>query len=173
MSINNIQGYYSLKFSCHLQAQLCFEEGIKENVYPDPKHSKILTIGVGHNLIAKPKWANGKPIAHSLSTGEIFKLLEEDLIDTVKNMNAKWPHFQNFSNSSLEEYPRRDALIAMCFQLGIGTFMEFGKMRHAVEQGDWQEVYKQAIDSDWARSDSPGRALRVAEQLLSGIYYEV
>ena len=161
--------YYSSQFSIPLQDQLVFEEGKVNHAYPDPKHPGILTIGIGHNLIARPKWANGTPIAHTLTDMECFKLLAEDLTDTQIQLLDHWIGVKSMSSGA-----RRNACIAMCFQLGIGAFMKFVNMRRAVEYCNWEEAYASAIDSDWARDPlTHARAMRVAGQLRTGTYYDI
>lgn len=65
--------------------------------------------------------------------------------------------------------PRRDALIAMIYQLGPGGAMAFRRMRAAIAHNDWEEAARQALDSRWA-AQTPARAREIAGILRSGAY---
>jgi lysozyme len=60
----------------------------------------------------------------------------------------------------------------MAFQLGINGFLQFRMMRQALSRCDWLAARNEALDSLWARQ-TPNRARRVAEQILTGEYYEI
>jgi len=45
-------------------------------------------------------------------------------------------------------------------------------MLNALERSDWVAAKAHALDSSWAKQ-TPERAERVAEQLLTGTYYKV
>lgn len=56
----------------------------------------------------------------------------------------------------------QDILISMSYQMGVGGLLKFKKMIEALSVGDFDVAYKEALDSKWARSDSPKRAVRHA-----------
>lgn len=144
--------------------QLKYEEGLRLNAYICP--AGYLTIGYGHNLEAMPRF-NGTPIAHTIDKALAKELLIFDLQRTSKTLIAAWPPILELDQA------RRDACYNMAFQLGPFGFMRFKRMREALRQKDWAKAKAEALDSKWAREDSPARAERVAEQLLTGDYYEV
>lgn len=53
-------------------------------------------------------------------------------------------------------------LMNMCYQLGASGTANFKKMIAAIVKGDWFGAYEEALDSKWAREDSPKRAQEVA-----------
>jgi lysozyme len=84
----------------------------------------------------------------------------------IKDLNQAWPGL------SLLQCARHDACINMAFQLGINGFLQFRMMRQALNRCNWLEARNEALDSLWARQ-TPNRARRVAEQILTGEYYEI
>lgn len=64
--------------------------------------------------------------------------------------------------------PRQRAIVNMRHQLGLVGLLEFKHMIAALLAQDWPEARRAALDSDWAREQSPARAERIAEILLTG-----
>lgn len=157
---------YSTRFSQELQDQLEFEEGKKNHIYLDSL--KIPTIGIGHNLNACPNWPDSNlPIAYDLTDAEIYKLLELDLTRVEDELNRRWPDFKSFG-----QCPRKDAILAMAFQLGVSGFMQFVKMREALHYRNWEEAARCGENSKWF-SQCKNRAERVLSQIRDGRYYQI
>ena len=64
---------------------------------------------------------------------------------------------------------RQRALVNMCFQMGTQGLTKFRKMIDAIMRDDWATARVEALNSKWARSDSPTRAQRVAHMLERGV----
>jgi len=62
---------------------------------------------------------------------------------------------------------QQDVLIEMAYQLGITGLFKFKKMWVAISRHDYQEAAREMLDSQWARSDSPGRAKELADRFLN------
>jgi len=146
-----------------LKKQLEFEEGFRSKVYLCPAGKR--TIGFGHNLDAQP-WFRGSDIPDEISLEFARELLNYDLLRARRGLFREW------ALAMLLSQPRMDACINMVFQLGIAGFMEFRKLRKALAAGDWQKAHDEALNSAWAKQ-TPGRAKRVAWQLLHDQYYEI
>jgi len=146
-----------------LKQQLEFEEGRKLKAYTCSMGHK--TIGIGHNLDVKPAF-NGQRIPDIISDQVCDLIFDRDLNDTITQLNFVW-----LANTKLDP-ARRDAVINMCFQLGINGVMKFKLMLNALERSDWVAAKAHALNSSWAKQ-TPERAERVAEQLLTGTYYKV
>ena len=56
----------------------------------------------------------------------------------------------------------RLALANMSYQMGASGVMRFRLMVKAIKAGDWKTAANEALDSKWARKDTPERAGRVA-----------
>lgn len=147
----------------NLKQQLEFEEGRRLKAYTCTAGHK--TIGIGHNLDVKPAF-NGRRIPDIISDQICDLIFDRDLNDTITQLNFVW-----LANTKLDP-ARRDAVINMCFQLGINGVMKFKLMLNALERSDWVAAKAHALDSSWAKQ-TPERAERVAEQLLTGTYYKV
>lgn len=64
---------------------------------------------------------------------------------------------------------RQDALVNMAFQLGVGGLLKFKNMMMALNEANYWEASRQALDSRWARQ-TPNRAKEVALMLETGEY---
>lgn len=56
----------------------------------------------------------------------------------------------------------QDILVSMCYQLGLSGLLGFKNMIKALSVNDIGTAATEALDSKWARSDSPNRAQRHA-----------
>lgn len=56
----------------------------------------------------------------------------------------------------------QDILVSMCYQLGLNGLLGFKNMIKALSVNDMETAATEALDSKWARSDSPNRAQRHA-----------
>lgn len=134
------------------------EEDFSPTVYQD-------SLGywtIGYGLCVDPRKRSGLTEGEarwilSKRLGEIAWRLEERLGGVWGRMNL----------------PRRAALVNMAYQLGVEGLFGFTKMIDAVRIEDWYAVHREALDSKWAREDTPERARRVAETLLTGKYPEL
>jgi lysozyme len=161
--------YFSSSFSNQLQEQLCFEEDIKPDIYVDTNGKD--TVAVGRNLSDNPYMPASKELIKDfvpLSGISIFQILHVDLSTTTSNIEKFAPWFKG-----MKEGARKDALRAMVFQLGIGTWLQFVKFRQCCELGNWELAAKEGLNSKWAKEDSPARAARVMGQLATGVYYDI
>jgi lysozyme len=144
-----------------LRSQIEFEEGKRLKAYVCTAGHK--TIGIGHNLDAKPTF-NGHKIPGVITDELCRDLFESDINEVINNLDRVWPFYKQLDDA------RRDAILNMAFQLGYAGLMKFKKCLLALESGNWEEAKKQALDSSWAKQ-TPKRANRVAEQLRTGVYY--
>lgn len=146
-----------------LKEQIEFEEGRKLHVYTCTAGHR--TIGIGHNLDVKPAF-NGQRIPDVISDQMCDLLFDRDLADMTTQLNFTW-----LPNTKLDQ-TRRDAVLNMCFQLGVNGVMRFKFMLNALERADWVAAKAHALDSNWAKQ-TPERANRVANQILTGEYYSL
>jgi lysozyme len=131
------------------------EEDEVLHAYQD--HLGFWTIGIGH-LIDKRK---GGRIPVSISR-ELFAL---DIREKTRELTDALPW-----TSTLDE-ARFAALLSMVFQMGIGSVLGFPKMLLHMKRGEWQAAHDAALDSDWARIQTPARAQRTAKQILTGVWH--
>lgn len=113
-----------------------------------------LTIGVGRNLDGK-----------GINRNEAIFLLDSDIEECFDDLRSSlFPgQYERWS----EELQR--ALLNMRFQLGYCGFRSFQKMIEALRSGDTSWAAIEALDSKWARKDTPERAARVVKMMRSSI----
>lgn len=135
-----------------LLAQLRADEGEVLTAYQD--HLGFWTIGVGR-LIDKRKGGG-------ISPDESAYLLNNDVQRRDQALRGLYPWF------AMMNEPRQAALLNMSFQLGLGGLAGFPKMLASLRDEKWAEAESHALDSAWAKSQTPARAKRVARQLRTG-----
>lgn len=135
-----------------IEEQLFRDEGEKLHAYQD--HLGYWTIGVGH-LIDKRK---GGGISQKVSR----LLLKEDIAVKIEELYARLPWIVSLDTA------RFGALVNMAFQLGVGGLVGFPNMLAALKARNYKAAAAHALDSKWAREDTPARAQRIAKQILTG-----
>lgn len=93
---------------------------------------------------------------------EMDFILDNRLRIYGEELLADYPWF-----SKLNE-PRQAALLNMRHQLGRAGLAGFRKMLDALRDERWYVAQTEALDSKWAKQDTPKRAIRVAAQLATG-----
>lgn len=113
-----------------LERWLKHHEGLKLHPYKCPADK--WTIGYGRNLED-----NG------ITEEEALFLLRND-IERCKKELAPFPWYVN------QPKQVQDALINMCFNLGLSRLLGFRKMIMALTVKNYTEAAKEALDSKWA-----------------------
>lgn len=131
-----------------LEDQLIRDEGERLKMYRCS--AGYLTIGVGHNLEAKP-----------ISRRASRVILADDIADAIVDLRAR------LAWASRLDAARREALVNMTFNLGIGGLFGFKNALAAMERGDYAEAVRHFKDSKWA-TQVGARADRVCNQILTG-----
>lgn len=142
------------------------DEAYKITPYKDTKG--LWTFGIGRCLET-----------HPLTAAEWKYLLDNGFINvSIGKVGAQWMATCELATveHSLRSFPwfsqigdvRQNAFIEMAYQMGLEHFNGFHQMIGAAGVGDWAEVQTQALDSKWAREDSPARARYLANMLLTG-----
>ena len=133
-----------------LTRQLMKHEGYRQHPYRCPADK--LTIGIGRNLEDK-----------GISRQEAVMLLRNDIREAGADLNALF-------NGQFQHWPEsvQHALIDMRFQLGPWGFRSFKKMSRALTARDFSLAAHEALDSKYAKQDTPGRAEEIAGMIRSG-----
>ena len=124
------------------------EEGRTKFPYTDTQGK--LTIGVGWNLTD-----NGLP---------------DSIIDQLKGIalaNAE-AAAEGVAGYFAADPVRQSVVIAMCFQMGLGSVLRFHNFCQHFAAGQYELAADDMLDSDWARHDSPARAHRESDIMRSG-----
>jgi lysozyme len=123
------------------------------------------TIGWGHNFDANPlPPAMGAYLRRngSITVEMAEQLLEDDIATAITGVKSLLPDFDSYSEN------RQNALVSMCFQMGIGTLSKFTTTLRMIRDGDWVSAAGNLLLSKWAKKDTPKRALEVIELLRRG-----
>jgi len=113
------------------------------------------TIGIGRNVDPE----NGL----GLSDDEVDYLLSNDIKRVTKELDTAFPWF-----SALNE-ARRDALIDICFNIGLPRLKGFSNALAAMAEGKYTIASLEFLDSLWAKQVGQ-RAKTVAGMISTGKY---
>ena len=143
------------------EIDLIAEEGLRLLVYKCTAGHP--TIGVGHKLTPQELKENLREVSLEWAG----RTLHADIALALGGCNMIFGR-ERFDRMA---EPRQRTLMKMVFQLGTGGLSKFRKMVAAIMRDDWVAASREALDSKWARSDSPARAKRAAEVLRTGMNY--
>ena len=141
-----------------LASMLRRHEGERQFAYqcPDGK----LTIGVGRNIDERG--------GIGLDRYEIEQLLLRDIARCEQELDGAFGWYRR----NLRRQPaRRDALIDLCFNIGLTRLQGFVRMLDAMETGDYEGAAAELLDSRYARQVG-GRARELAAMIRTGEYQQ-
>lgn len=133
--------------------QLRRHEGVRSHAYVCS--AGYLTVGVGRNIDS-----NG---GLGLSEQEIDFLLLNDISRCDNELAANFKWYADL------DYIRKEALINICFNLGITRLKGFKKALSAMEKGSYRLAALEFLDSKWAEQVGR-RAVELAAQIETGEY---
>ena len=126
-------------------------EGVQYYVYKD--HLGYETIGVGRCL----KEGVGLGLTHD----EVDYLLMNDINRCLEELDAAFPWFKDLTEI------RREAMINLCFNLGLTRLRKFEKALAAMSIHNYEEAANEFLDSRWAKQVG-NRAKEVTEMIRTG-----
>ena len=126
-------------------------EGIRNKPYEDTVGK--LSIGVGRNLDD-----NG------LSDDEIFYMLKNDISRCERELGNAFPWYNKLDGV------RQDAMINLCFNLGITRLRGFKRALQAMVLQDYETAADEFLDSKWA-AQVKQRAFEVTYMIRNGEYF--
>ena len=138
-----------------LVEQLKIHEGVRTHAYLCSE-SKI-TCGVGRNLDSDGDIG--------LSEDEIDFLLNNDIKRCRQELEFHFDWFKELDDV------RQDAMINLCFNIGITSLKKFSKALAAMNVHDYETAATEFLDSRWA-SQVGTRALDVTDMIRTGEYSE-
>ncbi len=132
--------------------QLRKHEGVETHVYKCS--AGFETIGVGRN-IAKS--------GLGLSGDEIDYLLQNDINRCVRELAYALDWFGTLDGV------RQDAMVNLCFNLGLSRLMQFKLALDAMERGEYRRAAAEFLDSRWAKQVG-NRAIEVTYMIRTVKY---
>ena len=131
-------------------------EGVETHAYKCTANK--ITIGVGRNI--DPQGGIG------LSDDEIDYLLANDIARVSDELYTAFWWFDELDQN------RQEAIINLCFNLGLPRLKKFKKALYAMSDDDYDTAANEFMDSRWA--DQVGqRAYEVTEMIRTGEYPNV
>lgn len=140
-----------------LIAELRRDEGVRYSPYNDTKG--IPTVGVGHNLNAKPLPSGWK---YPLNDTQVNSLLDDDLEDVFHDLDRNLPWWTDLNDV------RQRVIANMAFNLGITKLLGFRNTLVAMRQGKYDAAADGMLASAWA-AQVKGRAQRLADMMRKGV----
>ena len=126
-------------------------EGLRRLAYEDSVG--ILTIGVGRNIEEV-----------GLSDDEIYYLLKNDIRRCETELDNSFRWYKDL------DQVRQEAMINLCFNLGITKLRKFKLALRAMEAKDYEDAADEFLDSLWATQVGQ-RAVEVTYMIRFGEYY--
>ena len=77
-------------------------------------------------------------------------------------LRRRWTPYQTLPSAV------RGVILEMAYEMGVSGVLGFGDMLAALSAGDYDKGADEALDSKWARQDSPRRARELAEIIRGG-----
>jgi len=140
-----------------LLAQIERWEGFRSRPYPDDRWADITRKSVGFGTLA-------------LSEDEVITREEARWRAVCHLAQCERDLTSAFSPTEIHLIGpvRRACCIAMIYQMGLGGFRRFARMIGALKRGEWALASAEALNSTWARRQSPKRAEEIAAMLATG-----
>lgn len=125
-------------------------EGLRTRMYKCSAGAN--TIGIGHNLDSRPITERAARV-----------ILEDDIAVAVEDLQRE------FGEEVFNNMPGKvqEALINMCFNLGITRLMQFKNTIELIKNSQWADAALECLDSRWANQVG-GRAKEVSDMIASG-----
>jgi len=123
------------------------EEGFRARAYSCS--AGHLTVGYGRNIDES---------GLGVTEEEASYLLKNDVVRTIKELQLKFIWFDELGKN------QREALVELCFQLGLTRLSKFVKMLEALKQKNYDAAAAELLDSKYA-TQVPSRANRVANKI--------
>lgn len=141
-----------------LKAELTLEEGDRLTAYRDSVG--ILTVGIGHNCIARPVDGVSAP-GDRITPEKEQELFLADVDDAIRQLDEHLPWWAQLDDV------RQNVLLDMCFNMGIKTLLTFHNTLASVEGGEYEAAAKGMLASKWAKQVGK-RADRLAAMMTTG-----
>jgi lysozyme len=137
-----------------LEDQLRRDEGYQSSAYQDGLG--YWTIGIG--ICVDRRKGCG------LYEEEIDFIFQNRVKQNTCALSAEFPW-----TDALDDV-RRGALLNMVFELGLHGLSGFPKFLAALQVRDFAGAAAAMLDSVWAKTQSPDRAKRLAQQIITGVW---
>ena len=132
------------------------DEEVRYSPYADTRG--IQTVGVGHNLQAKPLPKESYP----MTDARVNQVLASDLSDVFHGLDLHLAWWRTLSEV------RQRVIANMCFNLGIAGLLEFKNTLNFIKTTDYKAASFGMLQSAWAKQVH-GRAERLAQAMKTDV----
>lgn len=139
-----------------LNFELRRDEGVRYSPYKDTMG--IDTVGVGHNLKAKPL---PEGTTYPLTDAQVDAILADDLLEVFHGLDKHVPWWGTLTQA------RQRVLINMCFQLGINGLLTFKNTLDAIKKGHYELAAANMLASKW-NQQTGSRVKRLTKMMIEG-----
>ena len=139
-----------------LREELTIDEGLKGEIYLCSEGHP--TFGIGH-LIVRGDPEFGKDLGTPINFARIKEVFEQDIATCIADCTLNFKSWNDYP----EEAQR--CFANMCFKLGRPRLSHFKKYIAYAEEGLWDSVATEILDSRWAKQ-TPNRAKRISERFM-------
>lgn len=143
-------------------------EGYRAGPYKDTE--LLWTFATGRCLETNPltgrEWKallDANELAVSISHAGATRLLKTGVADALIACAFTFRWWADLDEG------RRDVIAELAYQLGLTRLMRFRLLLAAMERRDYDSAATELLDSKYAREQVPARALRLANQLRTGV----
>lgn len=136
-----------------LTGRLIAHEGMKKFAYQDSKG--YWSVGIGRCIDSK--------IGRGLSIDEQMYLLNNDIKLCGQQLSTHKFY-------TIQDIVRQEALIELCFNMGIDKLLKFAKMLAAFSAKDYKRAAAELVDSLWAIQVQPERVKDLVYRIEHGSY---
>lgn len=143
-----------------LKRRLAREEGERLVAYLDIKG--ILTVGIGHNCVARPVEGVNQP-GDRITEEQEQELFDADVNEAITELNGALPWWTDLDDD------RQNVMIDLCFNMGIHTLLQFHDTLAAIEGGDYEAAAEGMRHSKW-HAQVGSRAVFLEAAMRSGTY---
>jgi lysozyme len=135
--------------------------GDRHVVYDDATGQPIVP---GTTVQGNPTIGYGRLVTggNGISEQEAEELLRNDVASVRAQLDRRLPWWRQKLDTT-----RRQAVLEMAFNLGVGGLLSFKNMLAALEAGDYETAATEALDSRWAQQVGH-RANNIAERIRLG-----
>ena len=137
-----------------LMEELTIDEGCKLETYLCTE--SVATFGIGHAVLrTDPEW--GKDIGTEVSMERVREVFEQDVANCVADCMILFKGWESYPEEAQRCWAN------MCYQLGRPRLSQFKKSIAFAEDGDWDSVATEILDSRWSKQ-TPERAERISKR---------
>jgi len=137
-----------------LMEELTIDEGCKTETYLCTE--SVATFGIGHAVRKEdPEW--GKPVGTEVSIERVREVFEQDVATCVADCMIIFKGWESYPEEAQRCWAN------MCYQLGRPRLSQFKKSIAFAEDGEWDSVATEILDSRWSKQ-TPERAERISKR---------